>query len=276
MRALLYTALTVLVLSAAGRLAGGAPAGVRVQPRKAASVPVRTTPDLESLCPARTLPDGRVCIPVPTGPMGLATLDSERSAHRERDGRWRIYDQIPRRPDRPAEYERYTFPVRVVDREQIVSGYDLDLPDAFQRRGAELSAVGHGGIDIVEQRGTEVRLVALEQQQADAVVLYVGPLFGNTVVTHHVLRENGEQRDYLVLFGHLERPAPGLHPGQTLPASSLIGLVGDSGSAGIVHLHLEIRRVRPGVSPTALGSGEYVHNARTVACDPRNVLPLRP
>ena len=275
MRALLYAALAVLVLSAAGRLAGGTPAAVRAQPRKGSSSAAPSTPDLQSLCPARTLPDGRVCIPVPAGPTGLPALHSERGAHRERDGQWRLYDQIPRRPDRPAEYERYTFPVQVADREQIVSGYDLDVADAFQRRGAALSAVGHGGVDIVQQRGSEVRLVALEQQQGDAVVLYVGPLFGNTVVTHHVLREGGEQRDYLVLFGHLERPAPGVHVGQTLPAGSLVGLVGDSGSAGVVHLHLEIRRVRPGVSPAALGSGEYVHNARTVACDPRNVLPLR-
>ncbi|MBN1610958.1 MAG: M23 family metallopeptidase [Polyangiaceae bacterium] len=275
MRALLYAALAVLVLSAAGRLAGGAPAGLRVQYRKVSSAPA-PSPDLQSLCPARTLPDGRVCIPVPAFPTDLAALDSERSAHRERNGQWRNYDQIPRRPDRPTEYERYALPLQVASREQIVSGYDLDLPDALQRRGDELSAVGHGGVDIVEQRGAEVRLIALERQQADAVVLYVGPLFGNTVVTHHILREGGEQRDYLMLFGHLERPAPGLHVGQALPAGSLVGLVGDSGSAGIVHLHLEIRRVRTGVSPTALGSGEYVHNARTVACDPRNVLLLRP
>jgi murein DD-endopeptidase MepM/ murein hydrolase activator NlpD len=277
MRALLYAALAILVLSAAGQLAARTPPSVGVAPgRTVSSAPARSTPELQSLCPARTLPDGRVCIPVPSGPTGLPVLHSERSVHRERDGQWRTYDQIPRRPDRPAEYERYTFPVQVADTEQIVSGYDLDLADAFQRRGAELSAVGHGGVDIVEQRGAEVRLVALEQQQGDAVVLYVGPLFGNTVVTHHVVREGAEQRDYLVLFGHLERPAPGLRVGQPLPAGSLVGLVGDSGSAGIVHLHLEIRRVRQGVSPTALGSGEYVHNARTVACDPRNVLPLRP
>jgi murein DD-endopeptidase MepM/ murein hydrolase activator NlpD len=276
MRTLLYAALAVLVLAAGGRLAGGATGAPRAPLRAASRPPAAQAPDLASLCPARTLPDGRVCIPVPSGATDLAALDAERNAHRERNGQWRFYDQIPRRPERPAEYERYTLPLPIADREQIVSGYDLDVPDALQRRGDELSAVGHGGVDIVEQRGAEVRLVALEQQQGDAVALYVGPLFGNTVVTHHVLREGGEQRDYLVLFGHLERPAPGLHAGQPLAAGSPIGWVGDSGSPGIVHLHLEIRRVRPGISPSALGSGEYVHNARTVACDPRNVLLLRP
>lgn len=274
-RALIQTALAVLVLSALGRLTG-LPANARERPRQALLEVAPAASRLESLCPAGTLPDGRVCIPVPLGPSGLAPLDAQRNAHRDKGGQWRIYEQIPRRPDRPAQYERYTLPIDIADPEQIVSGYDLHVPDAYQRRGANLSAVGHGGVDIVEQRGRDVRLVPLEQQLGDASVLYVGPLFGNTVVTHHVLPEGGEQRDYLVLFGHLESPAPGLRVGQPLAAGSLVGRVGDSGSPGVVHLHLEIRRVRPGISPTTLGSGEYVHNARTVACDPRNVLPLRP
>jgi murein DD-endopeptidase MepM/ murein hydrolase activator NlpD len=65
-----------------------------------------------------------------------------------------------------------------------------------------------------------------------------------------------------------------LSKGAALPAGGVVGYVGDSGSPGIVHLHLEVRRAREGISLTALAPGELAHNSKTVACDPRNVLPL--
>jgi murein DD-endopeptidase MepM/ murein hydrolase activator NlpD len=106
-------------------------------------------------------------------------------------------------------------------------------------------------------------------------VIYVGPLFGTTVVTRHTLREGGRLRDYVLLFGHLDAPAPGLHPGSPLHEGDSIGFVGDTGSPDIVHLHLEARRVRDGVDPTKLTPSAIVDNNSTVVCDPRNVLPLR-
>jgi hypothetical protein len=39
-------------------------------------------------------------------------------------------------------------------------------------------------------------------------------------------------------------------------------------------LHLEIRQVRLGIQARNLLPGEFVDNARSVACDPRNLLPL--
>jgi murein DD-endopeptidase MepM/ murein hydrolase activator NlpD len=118
-----------------------------------------------------------------------------------------------------------------------------------------------------------VRLVNLEHQVGNAEVLFVGPLFGNSVVTRHTLREAGELREYLVLYGHLEAAAPGLRRTLSLREGDLVGFVGDSGSPGIVHLHLEIRRVRREVNVAELAAGELMHNAKTVVCDPRNVLP---
>ena len=233
--------------------------------------------DLSSVCPPGTLPDANVCIPVPTETAGGEALDPQAGAHRDRAGRWRMYEQIPRRPERPADYRRYRLPIPTIPGQSfLLSGYDLHLPDEQQRRGAHLSAVGHGGVDIAQKRGTEVRLVALEHQVGEAEVLYVGKLFGNSVVTRHALREAGKLRDYLVIHGHLDGPAPGLASGQNAREGSLIGFVGDSGSPGDVHLHLEIRRVRDGVDPAKLGAGDLVQNSKTVACDPRNVLPFQP
>jgi murein DD-endopeptidase MepM/ murein hydrolase activator NlpD len=156
----------------------------------------------------------------------------------------------------------------------VLSGYDLHLPDSSQRRGPELSAVGHGGIDIAQRRGTEVRLVDLTHQVGNAEVVFMGALFGTSVVTRHTLREGGALREYVVIYGHLDGTAPGLARGTSLREGALLGFVGDSGSPGAVHLHLEVRRVRPEVNVQQLAPGELAQNARTVVCDPRNVLPL--
>jgi len=230
-----------------------------------------------ALCPARTLPDGGVCIPLPDFALGGEALLEQRAPHHDRAGRLRLYDQIPRQPERPADYRSYQLPVPPLPQQSFVtSGYDLDQPDEAQRRGAELKAVGHGGIDLAQKRGTPVSLVPLEHQVGEADVVLVGKLFGNSVVTHHAVRESGAVRDYLVIHGHLDKPAAGLARGASAPAGSVIGYVGDSGSPGVVHLHLEVRRVRDGVDFASLGPGELAHNSKTVACDPRNVLELLP
>jgi murein DD-endopeptidase MepM/ murein hydrolase activator NlpD len=157
----------------------------------------------------------------------------------------------------------------------VSSGFDLDLPDEYQRRGPKFRAVGHGGVDLPQPRGTPVLLVPLEGQRADAVVVFIGELFGTTVITHHTLLEGGESRDYFVLFGHLDTIAPEVLPGVALAAERVVGFVGDSGSRGVVHLHLEVRRVRPGVQWTGLPAGRLLAGDVSVVVDPRNVLPLR-
>lgn len=225
-------------------------------------------------CPGGTLPDHGVCIPVPADSAGRE-LDVEKNAHRDARGAWRFYEQIPRRPERPADYRRYRWPVAPLpDQNLVVSGYDLDKPDSEQRRGSHVKAIGHGGIDIAQRRGAEVRLPGLEHQAGDAEVLLVGEAFGNSVITRHALRESGRLREYVLVFGHLEGPAPGLVRGMNLREGSLVGFVGDSGSPGDVHLHLEVRRVRDGINVAELAPGDITKNAKTVVCDPRNVLRL--
>jgi murein DD-endopeptidase MepM/ murein hydrolase activator NlpD len=157
-----------------------------------------------------------------------------------------------------------------------MSGYDLDLPEDEQRRGRQFSHVGHGGVDLAAPRGTDVHVVALEHQEGDAEVIFVGKLFGTSVVTKHTLREGGRLRDYIVLYGHLDRTADGLpsdHP--AIADGSVVGYVGDTGSVGVVHLHLEVRRVRDGVDVRKVPPERLVANEVSIVCDPRNVLPLK-
>ncbi len=236
----------------------------------------------EAGCPTGTLPDGNACVRLPTDDDGEFPGAAELpNAHRERSGRWAQYAQIPRRPDRPESYDLYTYPIPpgLPGGHYVVSGYDLDRPDAEQRRGRTLRAIGHGGVDLPQKRGTPVKVVALEHQKGSADVLYVGPLFGTTVVTRHTLREAGQLRDYVMLYGHLDGVAPGLAAGTAMQNGDLVGFVGDTGSPELIHLPLEARRVREGVDIAARiaksGPGEVLADDATVVCDPRNVLPLQ-
>lgn len=234
--------------------------------------------ELSAVCPAGTLPDFDQCIPIPevfeSG--SGAGLSGERNVHRDRSGRWTFYEQIPKLPERPADYDSYRYPVPPPESGHFaVSGYDLDRPDNEQRRGARLSHVGHGAVDLMHNRGVEVRTLPLEHQQGDAQVLFVGRLFGISVVTKHTVREAGRLRDYIVLYGHLDAAAEGLGPGMIAREGDLLGYVGDTGSEGMVHLHLEVRQVRDGIDQADLGNQNVVRNQTTIPCDPRNVLPLK-
>lgn len=232
-------------------------------------------------CPAGTLPDGDACVHLPRagGDDGPDTPASQ-NAHHDKLGRWVVYDQIPRRPDRPADYDAYRYPIPpgMAGGHYVISGYDLDKPDDRQRRGATLSHVGHGGVDLPQRKGEPILMLELEHQEGDAEVLFSGALFGTTVITRHTLREGGQLRDYLLLFGHLDAPADGLAVGNAIPSGALVGYVGDTGSPELVHLHLEARRVREGIDLRKFGNGgggALIQNEVSIVCDPRNVLPLK-
>jgi murein DD-endopeptidase MepM/ murein hydrolase activator NlpD len=205
-----------------------------------------------------------------TGPGGPTPV-VRWNAHREKNGRWTAYEQIPRRAGRPKSYLEYRLPLGGAP---VISGYDLDRPNDAQRRGW-MHAVGHGGVDLVAKMGTPIPTPHLEHQVGDAEVIYVGPLYGNTVVTRHVVREAGADQDYLLIFGHLKRAANDVRCGSLLPEESILGFVGNTASGGIVHLHLEARRVRRGVDPRTLTGYALRDRKYTVVTDPRNVLPLR-
>ncbi|MFO0665835.1 MAG: M23 family metallopeptidase [Polyangiaceae bacterium] len=262
--------------------AAGAPSGPGRTPVGSAGAASGGPPASSSPCASGQWNDRGVCVRFP----GMAEndegpeLQAVANQHRDKSGAWKHYDQIPRRPERPASYEAYRYPIPpgLPGGTYVISGYDLDRPDDLQRRGRRLKHVGHGGLDLPQTRGTPVQLVNLEHQTADAEVLFVGDLFGHSVVTKHVVREGERDRDYLVLYGHLDHAAPGLTMGAHLPEGAPLGAVGDSGSPELVHLHLEVRRAREGVDLAKMlhdgGPGLLVADWVSVVCDPRNVLPL--
>jgi murein DD-endopeptidase MepM/ murein hydrolase activator NlpD len=268
--------------AAFGFLLFGAPSSGTL-PARAAQVsdeprPPVSTPELpDGMCPPGTAPDGDACIHLTATEDG-PVAESSRNSHRERSGQWATYEQIPRLPDRPSDYDAYQYPIApgLPGGHFVVSGYDLDQPDAKQRRGPTLKHVGHGAVDLPQTKGAPAHMIALEHQDGDAEVLYAGALFGTTVLTRHTVREGGRLRDYVMLLGHLDSIAAGITAGVTVKEGQLVGAVGDTGSPRLVHLHLEVRRVRDGIDLTRVPAGApMIADSVTVVCDPRNVLPLR-
>jgi murein DD-endopeptidase MepM/ murein hydrolase activator NlpD len=215
-----------------------------------------------------------ICLPFSNGEERRSQLET--NAHVDRSGRRVVYDHLPRRPELPADYDRYTYPVLRHGARAVSSGYDLSARDEDQRRNERLSAVGHGGVDLPQVRGAPVRVVALRGEVGEPEVVHVGAIFGTTVVLRHVVREANGLQTYLALHGHLSAAAPDLRRGMTVAPGTTIGFVGDSGSIGVVHLHYEVRLMRPGVDPMRVESGfRLVDQEVSVPCDPRNVLPYQ-
>lgn len=237
----------------------------------------RDHPLARSTCPPGTAPDNDVCVHLVAADDGPA-FEAQANTHRERSGRVATYDQIPRLPERPADYDAYRYPIPpgLAGGHYVVSGYDLDQPDERQRRGPTLRHVGHGAVDLPQAKGTPVQMISLDHQEGDAEVLYAGSLFGTTVLTRHTVREAGRLRDYVMLFGHLDSVGAGVTPGVMVKDGQIVGAVGDSGSPRLVHLHLEVRRVRDGIDLAKIPAGPpMIEESVTVVCDPRNVLPLK-
>lgn len=258
-------------------LGGGARdrlASARIFPAATENGPRRLTGEP---CPPGTAPDGEVCVHLVATDDGPAA-ESRTNAHRDRSGQWATYEQIPRLPDRPEDYDAYRYPIPpgLAGGHYVVSGYDLDQPDEKQRRGRTLRHVGHGAVDLPQVKGLPVKMIGLEHQEGDAEVLYTGALFGTTVLTRHTVHEGGRSRDYVMLLGHLDSVAPGVNVGTTVKEGDVVGAVGDTGSPSLVHLHLEVRRVRDGVDLAKVPAGQpMIADSVSVVCDPRNVLPLR-
>jgi hypothetical protein len=95
------------------------------------------------------------------------------------------------------------------------------------------------------------------------------------VGTVHAVREGDRTTRYLVLHGHLERPGPGVVVGSRHRAGEALGFAGDSGTPGLVHLRLEVRKLREGARLEQLAPRRLLDSAVSIPCDPRNVLPLR-
>ncbi len=269
MHPLVRAATVLAVITAIGRLDRPRP------PRAPGPLPPAPVGALTAPCGPRTVPDGDVCVPLPPPGAAIDEAPAREPARAGRAGRAiGADDPIPRLPERPEAVAAYRLPIDAPSPE-VISDYDLDRPARERRQGPGFREIGHGGLDLAAARGADVRAIALEYQEGSAEVLFVGELFGSTVVTSHLVREAGRLREYVVLFGHLEGFGPAAVPGSPLATGDVIGGVGDTGSPGNVHLHLEVRQVRDGARLRPVDAHRIVDPSVTIPCDPRNVLAPR-
>jgi hypothetical protein len=209
----------------------------------AASRPGPSATALSALCPRGTLPDGDVCVPVPP-------REPERGGEptaRPRSG----HDRIERRPDRPADYARYRLP--------------FDPAPGTSTEGPRFATA----------RGTAVRGVRFEHQEGDAEVLHAGPLdgaSGKAIVLLHAVRDAAGLRDYLSIFANLARVEPAVTRGARVRDGEVLGSPNDAAASLSPAVDWEVRRLRAGVAARSLEPADFVADARTVACDARNVL----
>ncbi|WP_437674683.1 M23 family metallopeptidase [Sorangium sp. So ce131] len=276
------------LLLALGGLADPAPPAPSVVPQAAA----RGAAGAAAPCGPRTVPEGAACIPLPApgAPLaagGAAALSglAGAGARGQAQAQAGTVEHIPRRPERPASAAAYMFPVGAPEQPPGFLLVEDGAPQAgAPPQGAPVAAIGAarpeppswaGGVDLAAARGERVVSVQLDGQEGKAEVLFVGELAGITVATVHAVREGDRARRYVVLHGHLDRPGPGVVAGARLDPGDVVGYAGDTGSPGLVRLHLEARQLRESARPSDLDPKRVTDAAVTVPCDLRNVLPRR-
>jgi hypothetical protein len=289
-RASLATAAFAALLAAPVALGGsaGAPARPVVHARTlrlAASVRASERPvvsakdpektELSAVCPAGELPDDDHCVRFaasllgakrPTVPRegptaGEAAPNGGSAAPLGPVRRSTSLEQVPRKDDRPADLDAYTWPLAALS--------------AAPRLGTETDGVG--GVDLPVVGGEEVAVVKLANQKGQPTLFVIEPLDGATkgeswfrVVTHHVLQQPGEEpRDWLVFLGPLQRVRDDRTPGKVLASGDSLGVAAPGA------LHLEVREVREGLDLASLAGEGLRADDRARRVDPRNVFPLR-
>ncbi len=169
-----------------------------------------------------------------------------------------VVDRIPRRPERPADAAAYVYPLADATRAPRVLA-DLEQP----------------GIRLAARPGEKVVLLALEHQTGPAEVIFVGDLFGRTVVTAHVLEEGGRKRTLLLFHGGLDHAEAGVVAGAKLEAGAELGAARSDLGGGLIDVYVEAREVREGAKLDAADPKKLTDAAVGVPTDVRNVLPLR-
>src|SRR3954462_10596359 len=119
-------AVSALFAAVGSRTAGGgntglSSAGVRSDGAPSHGGLPSAAAGMSAVCPPGTLPDGDACVPIPSrDDEGGEELAAFPAAHHGKKGRFETYDQIPRRPDRPAAYDAYRYPVPPPDQGPIL------------------------------------------------------------------------------------------------------------------------------------------------------------
>jgi hypothetical protein len=153
-------------------------------------------------------------------------------------------------PGRAPDYARYVTPI---------AGYPARAaPDGL-------------GLFVAAPRGVPVTTVSLEAQSGPAR-RWVTATTPPRLLTLHRVERSGSSRTYVLAYeGVAFDPAPGMHE---LAVGTPLGRV--AAGAALTGLTLQVRQLRRGVEPENVPPERLLLDASSLACDPRNVLPLEP
>ncbi len=163
--------------------------------------------DLNFRCPPHQLPSLGVCVPVPTTPKASPS--------------WLLAEDhasLLRNPDHPSSFQRYRWPAAISPQTRFNGSQSL----------AHEQGLRDAAITLEGARPVQARLPQLSQQIGAALVLYVGPALGGSVVTLHHLKRLNEDVQYVLILANLERTAPDLSVGMSLAEGALVGEAGPS------------------------------------------------
>jgi len=153
-------------------------------------------------------------------------------------------------PGRAPDYARYVTPI-------------ANYPAAAAPQGLALF--------VAAPRGVPVTAVNLEAQSGPTrrwVTAGVPP----RLMTLHRVERSGSMRTYVLAYeGVAFDTAPGM---QEIVVGTPLGRV--AAGRGVTGLTLQVRQLRRGVEPENLPPERLLLDASSLACDPRNVLPLEP
>jgi len=90
------------------------------------------------------------------------------------------------------------------------------------------------GIEIAAPIDGDVAVVGLEHQKGNAEVVFTGELYGTTVALRTTIDEGRSTRDYLTIYGYLQRIGAGVTVGGKLDTGNVLGAASDSGQAASV------------------------------------------
>lgn len=228
-----------LLLAAA---AGGWAAWRWLGPAAGAGAPEQAPQDIPVAarapeCPAEQLPDDGVCIPVPPAAERVAEVET----------------RIELLPGRSPDYGRYVTPIAA-------------YPAAAPAEGL--------GLFVAAPRGVPVTAVSLEAQSGPTRrwVTAAAAESPARLLTVHQVDRAGSLRTYVLVYdGVAFDPAAGI---AEVEVGTPLGRI--AAGSGVTGLGLRVQQLRRGVRPEALSPERLLLEASSLACDARNVLPLKP
>jgi hypothetical protein len=153
-------------------------------------------------------------------------------------------------PGRSADYTRYVTPIAA-------------YPASPAPQGT--------GLYVSAPRGVPVTAISLEAQ-VGPTRRWVTPTSPPRLLTLHRVERGGATRTYVLAYAGLTFDAS---PGSTeVDVGTPLGRVAPA--SGITGLGLTARQVRRGVDAESVRPERLLLDSSSLACDPRNVLPLKP